>query len=333
MAKPPRNPASGILFIDKPQGITSHGVIARARASVGTRKIGHAGTLDPMATGLLVLGANNATRLLTYLVGLDKQYTATIRLGASSNTDDADGEISEPADAAAIAAITDDAIAAAVAQFTGAIMQRPSSVSAIKVDGRRAYTLVRSGEEVVLAERAVTVSAFDVLEIERGEFIDIKVRVDCTSGTYIRALARDVGQVLAIGGHLTVLRRTRVGPFSVETASTLDDDLEQKLVAPAKVAGTLFATVELTDQECFELSRGQQVPLGPVGTGPQAVVNAAGRLVGLAEVVDGRTRILSNFPADAIPASEPTVSHGAKLDGAASSETAAAAEDGAPNDG
>ncbi|MGV8911844.1 MAG: tRNA pseudouridine(55) synthase TruB [Rhodoglobus sp.] len=304
MAKPPRNPASGILFIDKPQGITSHGVIARARASVGTRKIGHAGTLDPMATGLLVLGANNATRLLTYLVGLDKQYLATIRLGASSNTDDADGELSEPADAAALAAVTDDAIAAAVAQFTGPIMQRPSSVSAIKVDGRRAYTLVRSGEEVVLAERAVTVSAFDVLKITRTDFIDVEVRVDCTSGTYIRALARDVGQVLGVGGHLTVLRRTRVGPFTVDGASTLDDDLEKNLIAPAKVAGTLFATVQLSDQESFELSRGQQVPLGPVDPGPVAVVNPAGRLIGLAEVVDGRTRILSNFPADAVAAPE-----------------------------
>lgn len=300
MAKPPRNPTSGILFIDKPQGITSHGVVARARASVGTRKIGHAGTLDPMATGLLVLGANNATRLLTYLVGLDKQYTATIRLGASSNTDDADGELSAPADAAVLAAIGDDAIGEAVAQFTGPIMQRPSSVSAIKVGGRRAYTLARSGEEVVLAERAVTVSAFEVLEIVRDEFIDVKVRVDCTSGTYIRALARDVGEVLGVGGHLTVLRRTKVGPFAVEMASTLSDDLEQQLVAPAQVAGTLFETVKISDEEAFELSRGQQIPLGPVGSGPLAVVNSGGRLVGLAEVVNGRTRILSNFPADAV---------------------------------
>ncbi|QYH36510.1 tRNA pseudouridine(55) synthase TruB [Salinibacterium sp. M195] len=302
MAKPPRNPASGILFIDKPQGITSHGVISRARASVGTRKIGHAGTLDPMATGLLVLGANNATRLLTYLVGLDKQYLATIRLGASSNTDDADGELSEPADAVAIAAITNDDIAEAVTQFTGAIMQRPSSVSAIKVDGRRAYTLVRSGEEVVLAERAVTISAFDVLTVKRGEFVDVNVRVDCTSGTYIRALARDLGEVLGVGGHLTALRRTRVGPFTVDTACTLDDDLETRLVAPAKVAGTLFDTVEISDDEAFDLSRGQQIPLGPVGAGPLAIVNSAGRLVGLAEVVNGRTRILSNFPVDAAAA-------------------------------
>ncbi|TQO18993.1 tRNA pseudouridine synthase B [Rhodoglobus vestalii] len=298
MAKAPRNPASGILFIDKPHGITSHGVIARARASVGTRKIGHAGTLDPMATGLLVLGANNATRLLTYLVGLDKQYTATIRLGASSNTDDAEGELSEPADAAALSAITNRDIAAAVAQLTGHIMQRPSSVSAIKVDGKRAYTLARSGEEVRLAERAVTVSAFEVLEVVRGEHIDVEARVDCSSGTYVRALARDLGAALGVGGHLTVLRRTRVGPFHVDGASTLADDLEQHLIAPAVVAGQLFDSVELNDQQSFELSRGQQVPLGNVGAGPIAVVNPAGRLIGLAEVVNGRTRILSNFPAD-----------------------------------
>ncbi|EAR25137.1 tRNA pseudouridine synthase B [marine actinobacterium PHSC20C1] len=304
MAKPPRNPASGILFVDKPQGITSHGVIARARASVGTRKIGHAGTLDPMATGLLVLGANNATRLLTYFVGLDKQYLATIRLGASSNTDDAEGELSPAADAAAIAAISDEAIAAAVAGLTGPIMQRPSSVSAIKVDGKRAYTLARSGEEVVLAERAVTISVFDILEIERAEFIDVRVRVDCSSGTYIRALARDLGGVLGVGGHLTALRRTRVGPFEVSRASVLDDDLAGQLVSPAAVAGELFESVELDDQSAFELSRGRQVPLGAVGTGPIAVVNSVGRLIGLAEVVDGRTRILSNFPADAVAVSQ-----------------------------
>ena len=299
MAKPPRNPASGILFVDKPQGITSHGVIARARESVGTRKIGHAGTLDPMATGLLVLGANNATRLLTYFVGLDKQYLATIRLGASTNTDDAEGELSPAADAAALAAISDEAIGERVAEFTGAIMQRPSSVSAIKVDGKRAYTLARSGEEVVLAERAVTISSFEVLEIERGEFIDVKVRVDCSSGTYIRALARDLGAVLGVGGHLTVLRRTRVGPFEVARASVLDDDLGAQLISPAAVAGELFESVELDEQSSCELSRGRQVPLGAVGTGPIAVLNPAGRLIGLAEVVDGRTRILSNFPADA----------------------------------
>ena len=301
MAKPPRNPASGILFVDKPQGITSHGVVSRARKSVGTRKIGHAGTLDPMATGLLVLGANNATRLLTYLVGLDKQYTATIRLGASSNTDDAEGELSEPADAAALAAISDDDIARAVSNLTGVISQRPSSVSAIKVDGKRAYALARAGEEVVLAERTVTVSVFEVLEIARDEYIDLRVRVDCSSGTYIRALARDLGEALSVGGHLTVLRRTRVGPFSVDDASALDSDLETQLVAPATVARELFETVALDAQQSEDLANGKRIALEPRASSPVAALSPDGRLQGLIEIVDGRARVLSNFPRDPRP--------------------------------
>jgi len=304
MAKPPRNPASGIVFVDKPQGITSHGVVARARKSVGTRKIGHAGTLDPMATGLLVLGANNATRLLTYLVGLDKQYTATIRLGASSNTDDAEGELTVVADAGALAAISDDDVSRAASHLTGAISQRPSSVSAIKVDGKRAYALARAGEDVVLPERAVTVSAFDVLKIERGEFIDVKVRVDCSSGTYIRALARDMGNELAVGGHLTVLRRTRVGPFSVDEACALDEDLETRMVAPSTVARELFDSVELDAQQSEDLSNGKRIALTAQGSGPIAAINPQGRLISLVEVVDGRARVLSNFPPDAPQGSE-----------------------------
>ncbi|QAV69065.1 tRNA pseudouridine(55) synthase TruB [Salinibacterium sp. UTAS2018] len=324
MAKPPRNPASGILFVDKPQGITSHGVVSRARKAIGTRKIGHAGTLDPMATGLLVLGANNATRLLTYLVGLDKQYTATIRLGASSNTDDAEGELSEPADAATLAAVTDDAIAQAVAALTGAISQRPSSVSAIKVDGRRAYTLARAGEEVVLAERAVTVSAFDVLTITRGEFIDLNVLVDCSSGTYIRALARDVGEALNVGGHLTVLRRTKVGPFSVENASALDSDLETQLVAPATVAAQLFETVQLDAQQSKDLSDGKRIALAPQAATPIAALAPDGRLQGLIQIVDGRAHVLSNFPRDAQPLQQQQ---------AAALEGDTVSEEGTPNNG
>lgn len=324
MAKPPRNPASGILFVDKPQGITSHGVVSRARKAVGTRKIGHAGTLDPMATGLLVLGANNATRLLTYLVGLDKQYTATIRLGASSNTDDAEGELSAPADAAALAAITDDDIARGVANLTGAISQRPSSVSAIKVDGKRAYTLARAGEEVVLAERTVTVSAFDVLEIARGEFIDVKVLVDCSSGTYIRALARDLGEALRVGGHLTVLRRTKVGPFSVEDASSLDSDLETQFAAPATVARALFDCVQLDAQQSKDLADGKRIALEPHSSTPLAAIAPDGRLQGLIEVVDGRARVLSNFPRDARPAA---------AEEQASAEGETVSEEGTPNNG
>src|SRR6478735_2764821 len=200
--------APGILLVDKPGGITSHDVVARARKALGTRKIGHAGTLDPMATGLLVLGVEAATRLLTFIVGLDKTYEATIRLGATTDTDDADGRIIEATDASAITAAE---IEQGIAPLRGPISQVPSRVSAIKVDGRRAYDLARAGEEVVLAARTVTVSRFDVLAERREEgFIDLDVVVDCTSGTYIRALARDLGASLGVGGHLTALRRTRI---------------------------------------------------------------------------------------------------------------------------
>lgn len=300
MAKAPANPASGVLLIDKPQGITSHDVVSRTRKFVGTRKVGHAGTLDPMATGLLVLGVNASTRLLTYVVGLDKEYFATIRLGAVSTTDDAEGELGGTADAATLATATDDAIAAGVARLTGPIRQRPSSVSAIKVDGKRAYALVRAGEEVELAERAVTVSEFEVLRIARGEWVDVDVRVVCSSGTYIRALARDLGADLGIGGHLTALRRTRIGPFSVADAVPLDETLPDRMLDPAGVATDLFTRVDLDATQAAELASGKRIALPGKG-GPVAAVGPDGRLVGLVEIVDGRARILVNFPAEVAP--------------------------------
>lgn len=293
--KPPTNRASGILLVDKPPAITSHDVVARTRKFVGTRKVGHAGTLDPMATGLLVLGINSSTRLLTYLVGLDKEYTATIRLGASSTTDDAEGELLERHD---IAVATDEAIATGIARLTGRISQRPSSVSAIKVDGHRAYTLARSGEEVVLAEREVTISAFDVLAVRRGEWVDVDVRVECSSGTYIRALARDLGADLGTGGHLTALRRTRIGPFPIAEAVELDEHLQEKLLAPADAASRLFPRIELEAAQAVDLANGKRIPLPGVG-GPFAAV-ADGRLVGLVEVSDGRAKVLVNFPPDEV---------------------------------
>lgn len=298
MSRAPRNPASGILLVDKPGGLTSHDVVSRTRKLVGTRKVGHAGTLDPMATGLLVLGVNSSTRLLTYVVGLDKEYTATIRLGASSNTDDAEGELGERADAAALAAVTDAAIAAGVAALTGPISQRPSSVSAIKVDGKRAYTLAREGEEVVLAERPVTISAFEVLAVRRGEWIDLDVRVECSSGTYIRALARDLGHGLGVGGHLTALRRTRIGPFEVAAASGLVEGLPELLLPPAEVASRLFPRVDLDAQEAADLANGKRIPLTVEATGPIAAIAPDGRLVGLVENAGGRARVLVNFPPD-----------------------------------
>ncbi len=299
MAKPPANPTSGVLLVDKPYGITSHDVVSRVRRAIGTRRVGHAGTLDPMATGLLVLGVNGATRLLTWVVGLDKEYTATIRLGAGTNTDDAEGELGEHTSPEGV---TDAAIATGIAALTGPILQRPSSVSAIKVDGKRAYALVREGEEVVLAERPVTVSEFEVLATRRisitgDDWLDLDVRVVCSSGTYIRALARDLGESLGVGGHLTALRRTRIGPFAVAAASVLDaDDLADRMLAPADVATRLFERIDLTAGEATDLGHGKRIALGETGGGTLAAVAPDGRLVGLVENVGGRAHVLVNFP-------------------------------------
>jgi tRNA pseudouridine55 synthase len=288
---------SGILLVDKPGGITSHDVVSRVRKLAGTRKVGHAGTLDPMATGLLILGIDSSTRLLTYLVGLDKEYLATIRLGFATTTDDAEGEaIGEPVDTGAVTA---DAIASAIQPLTGVISQIPSSVSAIKVDGKRSYDRVRAGEEFTLAAREVTVEAFEVLETRPGE---VDVRVECSSGTYIRALARDLGAALGIGGHLTSLRRTRIGPFSVSAAGTLGDSLMQGLLTPASVAERLFDSVELTEAERIELQQGKRPHLENLAThladspGPIAAIGQNGDLTGLVSTSAGIARVLVNFP-------------------------------------
>ena len=287
--------ASGILLVDKAAGLTSHGVVARARRHLGTRKIGHAGTLDPMATGLLVLGVNSSTRLLTFFVGLDKEYLATIRLGVASTTDDADGELLERADAATLAAVTTESLHAGVAALTGAISQRPSSVSAIKVDGKRAYTRVREGEDVVLAERSVTVSAFEILAVRRGEWLDVDVRVECSSGTYIRALARDLGAGLGVGGHLTALRRTRIGPFRVGDAIPIDDAGPDGLITPAQAVARVMPTVTVSAELAADLAHGKRIPLDPAPA-PIAVLDPTDRLIGVVEVVGDRARILVNFP-------------------------------------
>ncbi len=213
-------PDPGLVVVDKPGGMSSHDVVGRLRRYFGTRKVGHAGTLDPMATGVLVVGIERATKMLGLLALETKSYEATIRLGQTTTTDDAEGETTSTTDASAV---TDEAIDAAVAALTGEIDQVPSAVSAIKVDGRRAYDRVRAGEEVELRPRRVTVSRFDVLERTRsGAVVDLVVVVDCSTGTYIRALARDLGSALGAGGHLTALRRTHVGPFGLDVARTLD---------------------------------------------------------------------------------------------------------------
>lgn len=278
--------APGILLVDKPAGITSHDVVARTRRAAGTRKIGHAGTLDPMATGLLVLGIEGATRLLTYIVGADKTYLATIRLGQATSTDDADGEITRRALIADVDAVTAERISEGIAALTGEISQVPSAVSAIKVDGRRAYDRVRAGEEVELAARDVTVSRFDVLAERRGEGVmDLDVVVDCSSGTYIRALARDLGDALGVGGHLTALRRTRIGPFDVTDAAELDDIDPDAVLTPAQAAARVMPQLDVTADEARDLRHGKRlVDAADRLDGPYAAaVDPTGALVGIVE--------------------------------------------------
>jgi tRNA pseudouridine55 synthase len=219
-----RAATSGLVVVDKPAGLTSHDVVARIRRLAGTRRVGHAGTLDPMATGVLVVGVERATRLLGHLALTVKEYRATVRLGVATVTDDAEGDPVATADAAAVGAVTEERVRAGMAALTGDIEQVPAAVSAVKVAGRRAYQRVRAGETVVLPPRPVSVSRFALTGFRRPAYdlIDLDVAVTCSSGTYVRALARDLGAGLGVGGHLTALRRTAVGPFTVAEARTLD---------------------------------------------------------------------------------------------------------------
>jgi tRNA pseudouridine55 synthase len=244
------------------------------RRIAGTRKVGHAGTLDPMATGVLVVGINKATRLLTYIVGTSKTYTATVRLGESTVTDDAEGEVTATRTAAAV---TDDAVRAGVAALTGEIEQVPSSVSAIKVNGERAYARVRSGEAVKLAARPVTIHRFEVHDIRRereGEALDVDVTVECSSGTYIRALARDLGEALGVGGHLTALRRTQVGPYTLDQAHTLEQLAETLDVLDiSDAARALKPNRELSEAETTEISFGRRIAAGAEAGTPAAATS------------------------------------------------------------
>ncbi|MHA7987065.1 tRNA pseudouridine(55) synthase TruB [Rathayibacter sp. CAU 1779] len=293
---------NGILVVDKPGEWTSHDVVARVRRLAGTRKVGHAGTLDPMATGVLILGLGPSTRLLTYIVGADKEYLATVRLGASTTTDDAEGENLGWAPAGRVKAITPERLAAAVAHLTGEIDQVPSSVSAIKVDGKRAYAKVRAGEEVELRARRVTVSEFEVLgtrEVSLGDAValDVDVRVVCSSGTYVRALARDLGVALLTGGHLTALRRTRVGPFAVTDARPLENlDVASALIAPADAASALFPVLALSSEQATDLGHGKRIAVDAPDAETAAAVAPDGRLVGLAAVRKGSVSTIVNFP-------------------------------------
>ncbi|MFF2391202.1 tRNA pseudouridine(55) synthase TruB [Nocardia sp. NPDC058114] len=279
----------GLVIVDKDSGLTSHDVVARSRKLLQTKKVGHAGTLDPMATGVLVLGVERATKLLGQLLLTTKAYTATIRLGQATNTDDAEGEVTATTPALHV---TDDEIAAGVAALTGDIEQVPATVSAIKVDGERAYARVRAGEEVQLAARPVTVSRFDILarrDVADGEFVDLDVAVECTSGTYIRALARDLGAALDVGGHLTALRRTRVGPFTLEHARTLEQlatavEAEQPLLSLDIDAAvrTAFPLRDIDESQATDLRTGRW--LEPVGIkGVYAAIDPRGRAIALLE--------------------------------------------------
>ncbi|TFD10689.1 tRNA pseudouridine(55) synthase TruB [Cryobacterium sp. TMT1-66-1] len=301
---------SGLLLIDKAQGWTSHDAVARTRRLAGTRKVGHAGTLDPMATGLLVLGINSSTRLLSYVVGLDKEYLATIRLGQSTTTDDAEGDCLTRATAEQVAGITPAAVAAGIKDLTGDISQQPSAVSAIKVDGKRAYARVRAGEDVQLPSRPVTVSEFELLSSTRRDgFLDLEVRVECASGTYIRALARDLGRSLGVGGHLTALRRTRIGPFRIEKAATLEQvDVAAQLISPADAATRLLPRLTLTREQAVDLGHGKRITVEPdaTRTGPVAAIAPDGRLVGLVEYRGDQAKSLLNFPPDEPSESTPT---------------------------
>jgi tRNA pseudouridine55 synthase len=283
----------GLIVVDKPGGMTSHDVVARVRRLAKTRRVGHGGTLDPMATGVLIIGVNRATRLLTYVIGSPKTYRATIRLGQTTVTDDAEGEVTGTA---TVAGIGDDAIRAGLAAQTGEIDQVPSAVSAIKINGQRAYKRVRDGEAVELPARRVTVYRLDVLDIRRPagrDVVDVDVEVTCSSGTYIRAIARDLGRAVGAGGHLTALRRTAVGGFTLAEAATVEQLAER---APdvvglpmAEAARRVFRRRTATAEEARVLSHGG--PLEPVGMeGPYAVFDQAGDVLAIVREGGGRAR-------------------------------------------
>ncbi|SEC35737.1 tRNA pseudouridine(55) synthase TruB [Streptomyces sp. TLI_105] len=289
----------GLVIVDKPSGFTSHDVVAKMRGIAKTRRVGHAGTLDPMATGVLVLGVERATKLLGHLALTEKEYLGTIRLGQTTITDDAEGEITASVDASKV---TREQIDAGVAELTGAIMQVPSKVSAIKIDGKRSYARVRGGEEFEIPARPVTVSSFRVYDVrddtaEDGTpVIDLVVSVVCSSGTYIRALARDLGAGLGVGGHLTALRRTRVGPYKLDSARTLDQLQEELTVMPvADAAAAAFPRWEVDEKRAGLLLNGVRLEMPEYPKGPVAVFGPGGKLLALVEEQRGKAKSLAVF--------------------------------------
>ncbi len=283
----------GILLVDKPKGPTSHDVVARVRRLAQTRKVGHAGTLDPAATGLLVLGLNRGTKLLHFLTGLDKSYRATVRLGASTITDDAEGEVISDV---GTDNISSEEIGGALEQFRGPILQVPASVSAIKVGGKRAHSLVRSGHSVDLPSRPVTITRLEMVgvPIKDGKYLDFEIEVDCSSGTYVRSLARDIGAHLGVGGHLTGLRRTRVGPWSVEQAKPLEEMAQPlDLISLGSACAELYPHVLLAEAEIARVRHGQS----PLYSGDEvdegqlfALLDQRESVVGLGKLKGGTLR-------------------------------------------
>jgi tRNA pseudouridine55 synthase len=280
---------AGLVVVDKPAGMTSHDVVGRCRRIFGTRRVGHAGTLDPMATGVLVIGIERATKILGLVTETSKSYAATIRLGQSTSTEDAEGIVTQQVSAQSV---TNEAIEAAIAGLRGDIAQVPSAVSAIKVDGQRAYRLAREGRTVELAARPVRIDRFEVLAVRRDDdLVDVDVEVDCSSGTYIRALARDVGDTLTVGGHLTALRRTRVGRFGLDQARTLDDLAERPQLSFSldEACLMLFSHRQLDDEQADAAANGRV--LNPAGIdGVYAAHTVDGRVIALLRDDGSRTK-------------------------------------------
>lgn len=273
---------NGLVVVDKPAGITSHDVVARVRRLAGTRKVGHAGTLDPMATGVLVVGINRATRLLGHLLLTDKGYDATVRLGVATSTDDAEGGVLETV---SVDGLSDADVRLAIDAMVGEIDQVPSAVSAIKIDGKRAYERVRAGEEVQIAARRVRIGAIEISRIERVEdFLDIDISVQCSSGTYIRAIARDLGATLGVGGHLTALRRTAVGPFGLGSARTLEELAEEfELLDISDAARASFPGYQLDEIQAAMVRVGKKLPIELPQEVPTAVFAPTGEFLALYE--------------------------------------------------
>ncbi|MFG3348440.1 tRNA pseudouridine(55) synthase TruB [Streptomyces sp. NPDC048018] len=294
-----RGPHDGLVIVDKPSGFTSHDVVAKMRGIAKTRRVGHAGTLDPMATGVLVLGVERATKLLGHLALTEKEYLGTIRLGQTTVTDDAEGEITASVDASKV---TREQIDAGVAELTGDIMQVPSKVSAIKIDGKRSYARVRGGEEFEIPARPVTVSSFRVYDVREDTaedgtpVVDLVVSVVCSSGTYIRALARDLGGGLGVGGHLTALRRTRVGPYKLDGARTLEQLQQELTVMPvAAAAAAAFPRWDVDEKRARLLLNGVRLEMPEYPAGPVAVFGPDGRLLALVEAQRGKAKSLAVF--------------------------------------